>query len=166
MTAPADDLRRVAAELLDALETAGATLVLAESCTGGRAAAALVSVPGASIRFAGSLVVYQAASKSAWLGVPAEMIDRHTAESGAVAEALATAALDRTPHATVAGAIVGHLGPDAPAGQDGSVRIAVVPRGGRVVARECRLRETSREDRQTAAAALLLSCVGEAIAGG
>ena len=89
-------------------------LVTAESCTAGLIAATLSRVPGMSRCLAGALVVYQAASKTEWLDVPAELIDKDDAVSREVAEAMATHALAKTPHATIAISITGHLGPDAP----------------------------------------------------
>ena len=94
-------------------------LVTAESCTAGLIAATLSRVPGMSRCLAGALVVYQSASKTAWLDVPTELIDRHGAVSREVAEAMATQALAKTPHATIAISITGYLGPDAPVGLDG-----------------------------------------------
>ncbi len=52
------------------LGSAGLTLGLAESVTGGLAASRLVSVPGASAWFRGSVVAYGATVKHAVLGVP------------------------------------------------------------------------------------------------
>ena len=94
-------------------------LVTAESCTAGLIAATLSRVPGMSQCLAGAQVVYQSASKTAWLDVPAELIDRHGDVSREVATAMATHALAKTPHATIAISITGHLGPDAPAELDG-----------------------------------------------
>ncbi len=55
----------------DLLQAQGRTLAVAESCTGGRVAAALTSVPGASKSFAGGIVAYDNAVKIAQLGVDA-----------------------------------------------------------------------------------------------
>ena len=57
-------------------------LVTAESCTAGLIAATLSRVPGMSRCLAGALVVYQPASKTEWLDVSAEMIDKHGAARG------------------------------------------------------------------------------------
>ena len=119
-----------AGAVLAALAAAGETLVLAESCTGGLAAASLVAVPGASDRFAGSFVTYQSASKAAWLAVPAALLEDPGPVSREVAAAMAAGVLERTPHATVAAAVTGHLGPDAPPGLDGVAWVAVRRRGG------------------------------------
>ena len=159
MAAP--DLPALAASLRDALEAAGETLVLAESCTGGLAAATLVGVPGASRVFAGSLVAYQEVSKTAWLGVSPDVLARDTAVSRPVAGAMAAGALDRTPHATVAGAITGHLDPHADGDRGGLLFVAVARRGGSTAVREVRLRDepADRVRRQTVAAWHLLEAV-------
>ena len=68
-----------------ALETAGATLALAESCTGGYAGQLLTTEPGASRSFVGGVVAYANEVKTALLGVRAETLAAH----GAVSEACA-----------------------------------------------------------------------------
>jgi nicotinamide-nucleotide amidase len=64
------------------LQALGKTLAVAESCTGGRIAAALTSVPGSSKSFAGGVVAYANAAKVSLLGVNPETIER----AGAVSE--------------------------------------------------------------------------------
>lgn len=102
-------------------------LVLAESCTAGMVAAQLGGIPGVSDRFCGSLVVYRNDSKIRWLGIDPALLDDPTIGpvSSQVTEALARSALARTPEATIAGAITGHLGPGAPADLDGIVYVAI-----------------------------------------
>ena len=123
------DLDRLATQLFHALEQTGDVLVLAESCTAGLIAATLARVPGMSRRLAGSFVVYQIDSKVAWLGVSAHTIQRHDVVSREVAESMAAQALSRTPHATIAMSITGHLGPDAPATLDGVAWLAIARSG-------------------------------------
>ena len=62
------------------------TLSTAESCTGGRIAAAITAHSGASRYFQGGLVAYQNEVKEQLLGVPSEMIDRYGVVSRQVAE--------------------------------------------------------------------------------
>ena len=57
------------------------TVAFAESCTGGRIAAAFTSVAGASDVFDGSVVSYANAIKTRWLGVRAETLAQHGAVS-------------------------------------------------------------------------------------
>src|SRR5205085_3680534 len=65
------------------------TLATAESCTGGLVAERLTRVAGASDYFVGSIVSYTDEMKMNLLDVPAEMLERHGAVSGEVAEAMA-----------------------------------------------------------------------------
>ena len=69
----------------DLLTERNQTVCTAESLTGGRIAATLVEVPGASAYFKGSLVVYTAALKEELLGISKELIDKYTVVSSEVA---------------------------------------------------------------------------------
>ncbi len=71
------------------LQMRGATVAVAESCTGGLLAERITSVSGSSRYFLGGAVVYSNDLKTEFAGVPAEMIDRHGAVSREVAAALA-----------------------------------------------------------------------------
>ncbi len=71
------------------LQMRGATVAVAESCTGGLLAERITSVSGSSRYFVGGAVVYSNALKTEFAGVPAEMIERHGAVSREVAAALA-----------------------------------------------------------------------------
>ncbi len=62
------------------------TVATAESCTGGRMAAAITARSGASKYFIGSLVAYQNEVKERMLGVPAQMIADYDVVSRPVAE--------------------------------------------------------------------------------
>lgn len=104
-------------------------LVLAESCTCGQVAAKLGEVPGVSNVFCGSMVTYRDATKSAWLGVSSGLIQQQTSVSSAVAAAMATGALTKTPEADLAISVTGHLGPGSPALLDGVVYLGVAWRG-------------------------------------
>lgn len=74
-----------------ALELArtGATLAVAESCTGGLIATRITDVAGVSPFFLGGVVSYANTLKTDLLGVPVELLDRHGAVSAEVAEAMA-----------------------------------------------------------------------------
>jgi len=112
-------LDTVAFRTLDLLRQKRQVLVTAESCTAGLISASLARVPGMSACLAGSFAVYQIASKVKWLDIPAEIILKYDVVSAEVAALMATNALKRTDHATVAFSITGHLGPDAPKALDG-----------------------------------------------
>ena len=72
---------------------AGRTIATAESCSGGLLAARLTDPPGASEYVLGGVVAYSNAAKTALVGVPADLIERHGAVSVEVACALADGAL-------------------------------------------------------------------------
>lgn len=67
----------------------GATLAVAESCTGGLLAERITSVPGSSRYFLGGAVVYDNSLKAALADVPTHLIEKHGAVSAEVARALA-----------------------------------------------------------------------------
>ncbi len=83
------DDERYAAVVGGLLLQRGQTVALAESCTGGRIADLLTSVPGASAWFPGGAVVYANAMKEAWVGVRAETLKAHGAVSEPVAKEMA-----------------------------------------------------------------------------
>jgi nicotinamide-nucleotide amidase len=71
------------------LRKAGATLSLAESCTGGLVSERLTRVPGSSDYFLGGAVTYTNELKTLLVGVPPELIAEHGAVSEPVARAMA-----------------------------------------------------------------------------
>lgn len=84
-----------AAVLARELIAAGVTAAMAESCTGGRIAAALCAHAGVSAVFERGWVTYSNAAKVDELGVPAELIEAHGAVSVEVAAAMARGAAER-----------------------------------------------------------------------
>jgi nicotinamide-nucleotide amidase len=108
----------------------GETIASAESLTGGLLAAALTSVPGASAAFRGGIVAYATDLKSAVLGVPDDLLERHGAVHPAVAEAMAEGARARL-GTSVGISTTGVAGPDPAEGKPvGMVFIAVAGPGG------------------------------------
>ena len=73
------------------LKENGATLALAESCTGGLLAKRLTDIAGSSAYFKEGLVTYSNESKERLLGVPPEMLLEHGAVSELVARKMAEA---------------------------------------------------------------------------
>jgi nicotinamide-nucleotide amidase len=71
------------------LEKSGATLALAESCTGGLLAKRLTDIPGSSAYLEEGVVTYSNESKERLLGVPHELLVEHGAVSEPVARAMA-----------------------------------------------------------------------------
>lgn len=133
MTVPIDDcamsdrrnLNRTARQVARLLASRRQKIVFAESCTGGLVSATLTEIPGISEWLCGSAVVYQVATKAAWLGVDEKKLKRPGPVSRVVAEQMAAGVLRETPAATISAAVTGHLGPGAPARQDGLVYVAV-----------------------------------------
>jgi nicotinamide-nucleotide amidase len=86
------------------------TIATAESCTGGLLAGRLSALAGASDYFRGAIVAYSDDVKVSQAGVPAELIERHGAVSGEVAQALAEGARSRL-GADVGVGVTGIAGP-------------------------------------------------------
>jgi PncC family amidohydrolase len=122
------ELTALANRVVEELRARKVQLVLAESCTGGLAAALLARIPGVSEFLCGSAVVYQVQTKAEWLRVPGRLLRTQGPVSREVASAMATGALTATPQADVSAAITGHLGPGAPPEQDGLVFVAFASR--------------------------------------
>lgn len=70
------------------------TIGTAESCTGGRIAEALISVPGASSYFKGGIVSYTNEVKERLLGVSHEVLEEQTAVCEEVAREMVLGAID------------------------------------------------------------------------
>ena len=92
------------------LQMRGATLAVAESCTGGMLAERLTSISGSSRYFLGGSVVYSNELKTELADVPAPLIAEHGAVSRQVALALANGIRERT-KATFGIGITGVAGP-------------------------------------------------------
>lgn len=88
----------------------GWQVAVAESCTGGLAAAALTAVPGASRWFLGGQVVYTEGWKERWLEIPHELLSRHGAVSREVTLELARR-LKKATGAHLTGAVTCYAGP-------------------------------------------------------
>lgn len=100
-----------AGALLAMLRARGRRLALAESCTGGRIAAAITSVPGSSQSFLGGIVAYDNALKRSQLDVGEATLERDGAVSESVAREMAAGARGRL-GADVALSTTGIAGPD------------------------------------------------------
>jgi nicotinamide-nucleotide amidase len=92
------------------LDMKGATLAVAESCTGGMLAERITQVPGSSRYFLGGAVVYDNTLKTGLADVPPLMIAEHGAVSSQVATALAEGIRARC-KATLGIGITGIAGP-------------------------------------------------------
>src|SRR5687768_4126344 len=121
----ASQARRVARLLVETDQK----IVFAESCTGGLVAGSLTRIPGISAHHCGGMVVYRNETKTAWLGIPPDILRKPGPVSAQVARLMVERVLEKTPEATIAASVTGHLGPNAPKRLDGVVHIAVRWRG-------------------------------------
>ena len=92
------------------LQMRGATVAVAESCTGGMLAERLTAVAGSSRYFVGGMIVYSNELKTKLADVPAMLIEEYGAVSREVAAALAEGARDRC-SSTIGVGITGVAGP-------------------------------------------------------
>ena len=93
------------------LTSAGLTLALAESCTGGLISSLLTSQPGASAFLERAAVTYADSAKLDWLRVPLPLLRQHGAVSEACARAMASG-LKQAADTDLALAVTGIAGPD------------------------------------------------------
>ena len=102
------------------------TLATAESCTGGKIAALMTAIPGASNYFKGSVVSYAIQTKIDVLGVSKEVIDKYGVVSAEVAKemALGVQKLTKSDYAIATTGNAGPLKGDADA-ELGEVFIAI-----------------------------------------
>ena len=116
--------------LASALRRRGWRLATAESCTGGRVAAACTSVAGSADWFERGVGTYSNAAKGAMLGVDAALITAHGAVSGEVAQAMAAGAIVRSA-ADLAISVTGIAGPGGavPGKPVGTVWLGLMQRG-------------------------------------
>jgi nicotinamide-nucleotide amidase len=123
----------------------GATLAVAESCTGGMLAERITQVPGSSAYFVGGFITYTDRMKMELLGVGAAILKEHGAVSQACAEAMALGARRRT-GATFALSVTGVAGPEggSEATPVGTVFIGLADAAGRQVTRRQFLGDRAR----------------------
>lgn len=135
-------------------------LATAESCTGGLLAAAITHRPGSSQVFERGFITYSNESKTEILDVPADLIARHGAVSGEVAEAMARGALKKSnAHITVS--ITGIAGPEGgtPEKPVGLVYFGYALKGGSVGSIQEKYEGTREQIRAAAASTALRSLI-------
>ncbi len=104
-------LERLANEVIQCAKARDLTVCTAESCSAGKLAMVLSKAEGASMNFMGGLVAYTKETKTRLLAVPSELIQRDTAVSAKVAEAMALGAIRRF-NADLGVSITGVAGPE------------------------------------------------------
>jgi nicotinamide-nucleotide amidase len=127
-TTKGEDIEQVVAH---ELTWHGATIAIAESCTGGMLGERLTRLPGSSAHFVGGVISYGNERKSAWLDVPKELIETKGAVSAEVAQAMAVG-VRRSSGATLGLAVTGIAGPTGatPEKPVGTVHIALADADG------------------------------------
>lgn len=158
MHAPDDThLHALAADLGERCKRLGASVVTAESCTGGWIAKAVTEIAGCSAWFECGMVAYSYEAKQALLGVRPETLIKHGAVSEETVLEMVAGALVHS-GATLAVAVTGIAGPSGgtPDKPVGTVWLAWKRRGGYPHA-ECLHFDGDREAirRQTVARALV-----------
>ncbi|HEY3674566.1 MAG TPA: competence/damage-inducible protein A [Candidatus Tumulicola sp.] len=135
------DDETLAAAVAASLRGSGLSLATAESCTGGRVAAAITERAGASKTYVGGIVAYDNALKIAALGVPEGLLAKDGAVSQSVVEAMARGACGAF-SAGIAVATTGIAGPDGGTADKpvGLVWFAVAAAGGATLSRQVRFR--------------------------
>jgi len=98
-------------ELVNLLLDRGENMAVAESCTGGRVLARLTEIPGVSAALWGGVVSYSDESKTALLGVEADLVRKYGAVSAEVVRAMACC-VQKKSGANWAVAVTGIAGPD------------------------------------------------------
>lgn len=110
-------LHETAQKLLDALKCRGLHISMAESCTGGMLASALIDLSGASDVFEEGYVTYSNRVKQKLLGVRQDTLDRYTVVSSQTAAEMAEGVHART-EADLTVSVTGYAGPED--GEDGT----------------------------------------------
>jgi nicotinamide-nucleotide amidase len=143
---------------------AGATLAVAESCTGGRIASMCTATAGSSAWFLEGAVTYANAAKVRALGVDPALLEAHGAVSEPVARAMAEGLRSRS-GATWALATTGIAGPDGGTADKpvGTVHFAIAGPSG-TTHRQVRL-SGDRHRIQTLASATTLDLLRRQLAG-
>jgi nicotinamide-nucleotide amidase len=120
----------VEARVGDALRETGASVAVAESCTGGLIGSLLTDIPGSSAYFDRSVVTYSYDAKLEVLGVARESLDDHGAVSEPVAREMAAGVRD-TAGVDWGIATTGIAGPDGGTDEKpvGTVYIGLAYRG-------------------------------------
>lgn len=127
-------LQELATQIGETLLAQGHLLALAESCTGGLAAASITDLAGSSAWFDSSVVVYSNQAKQDLLKVPVETLAQYGAVSEPVAIAMAKGLLTQG-RCQISASVTGIAGPSGGSAEKpvGTVCFAWAHQDGRVV---------------------------------
>ena len=126
-----EDRETLDAVVAELFRRKGATLSLAESCTGGMVAKLITDVPGSSAYFIEGAITYADAAKVRALGLSPRLLEEHGAVSSATAMAMARG-MRNLSGSDIALAITGIAGPAGGSGEKpvGTVFLALATRAG------------------------------------
>jgi nicotinamide-nucleotide amidase len=129
-------MKRTEEKIRQVLKRWGATISVAESCTGGLIAHRITNVQGSSAYFESGIVSYSNQAKVELLGVPRSLIGQHGPVSEPVAIAMAEGVRKKR-KTTIGLATTGIAGPSGgtPEAPVGTVFIAIASQHGTVVRR-------------------------------
>ncbi|HEO97782.1 MAG: CinA family protein [Campylobacterales bacterium] len=105
-----EKIEKIIENLIEILSERKQTVSFAESCTGGRIAAAFTAVSGSSAILHGSCVTYANRIKEQWLGVPREILETKGAVSQECVEYM-LAGMERMADSDYTLAVSGIAGP-------------------------------------------------------
>jgi nicotinamide-nucleotide amidase len=159
-----ESVAKLAPRMAKLLEARSLKIVFAESCTAGLCAASLSSVPGISRFLCGGMVVYRNETKTAYLGISANILKKYDAVSNRVAQLMAEAVLARTPEADWAFSVTGHLGPQAPTALDGVVYLGAASRNQKTEIVQMVCKQTKRAERQREVVAAMFQWILQLVA--
>ena len=125
-----EDLEELCIRAGEKLKSSGQTFATAESCTGGRIAAAATAVPGASGYFKGGIVAYANEVKMHLLNVRSETLAKHGAVSEETVREMAKGAMEslKTDYAVATSGIAGPGG-GTPGKPVGTIWMAAASKG-------------------------------------
>ena len=104
------NIQNIVENIIQELTKEGQTISFAESCTGGRIAAAFTAISGASEVLHGSCVTYSNDIKHLWLGVSNEILEKYGAVSQPCVEQMLEG-IQRLARSDYAVAVSGIAGP-------------------------------------------------------
>jgi nicotinamide-nucleotide amidase len=132
----------------ESLRQVGATVTIAESCTGGLLAKQLTDIPGSSQVFWGGFIVYSDDAKHKLLGIGEDVLATEGAVSESVVKGLASSALHKT-GTDFSVAVSGIAGPGGGSAEKpvGTVWLSIISRKGKIVCLRYRFTGSRQEIR-------------------
>lgn len=156
-----DEIPQLVARLGQIAGEQDLSLALAESCTGGLLAIAIVADPEVSSMLERGFIVYSTDAKCELLDLSRDRVESCAGVSTDIAVGMARAALARS-HAGLAAAITGFAGPRQGDEEVGLVHVAALVEGGKPLERTCHFGDIGRDAVNAAAVRTALELLIEA----